>query len=70
MKLNKEGENISATQGTELVMAISRDLTYVYIANHKLYINGKYTLFNILNTPPQVGECMLQTPNLCRSVRN
>ena len=70
MKFNKEGENISVTQVTELVMSISRDLTYVYIANHNLYINGKYTLLNILNTPPQVGECMLQTLNLCRSVKN
>jgi len=35
MKFNKEGENISVTQVTELVMPI-------------MYINGKYTLLNIL----------------------
>ena len=67
VKYNKEGENISITQGTKLVIHTLQELIYIYTAHPNLYINGKYIF---LNTPPQVGECMLQTPNLCCSVKN
>jgi len=37
----KEGENISITQVTKLVIHMLRDLIFIYISHPNLHINGK-----------------------------
>lgn len=47
-KFIKEGENISVTQDTKLVIPTLRELICVYTTHRNLYINGKYIFLNTL----------------------